>query len=899
MVKLQIPGYDLGEVLGRGGVGVVYKALHLGLNRVVALKMLLAGAFAGRAERQRFAREAKVVAGLRHPNIVQVYDVGDLDGRPYFTMEFVAGGSLAELIAGTPRPARQAADLLAKLAYAIDAAHQGGIVHRDLKPSNVLLADDGTPKIGDFGLARHVDVGSSLTMTGVAVGTPSYMAPEQARGKSSEVGPAADLYALGAVLYELLTGRPPFRAESVAETLHQVIVLDPVAPSRLNTKVPRSLETICLKCLRKDPQLRYADAASLAEDLRRFLRGEAIAARPENWLQRLARKVRRRPAFSAAVAAFALVGASLLGGGLWLLYEREAARQAEKAEESEIERVADGDLREMVDWQKKAAWTEARAAMERAKGRLGHRGSADLRRRLDRGVLELTLVARLDAIRLGLATSVGGRMSDKRTVEQYFLAFKEAGLGEIGEAPEVVARQVRASNVKDDLVTAFDGGAILATDAKQKSWLADVARLADDDPTGWRDRARKAVREKTKTGLSELAEAAPVADRCVWLLIAVAQLMKTSDVDPVPLLTRAQLAHSGDFWINLELGNTLHARGNPGEALRYLQVAMTIRPGAGVVYNEIGSALREASRFDEAVDYYREAVRIDPEAGQGHHNLALTLQYLGKYDEALEQSRIAVRLRPDVALVHRALAHSLEAKGRYDEALDEYRRAITLDPKDRAARRGLPRVLIREGKADEARATWSEDLASKPPEHKDWYGYAELCLFLGLEDEYRRARRDLLDTFGASTDLYIAERTSRACLLLPASEDEMPRIIAIGERAWNYDRSRDPGVYSHFMFVRSLAEYRQGRLDRAISLMQGDASGALGPAPKLVLAMALHRNGCAEEALKTLSSATASHDWSLDRVYDQDDWIYHVLRREADAMIFTGRPSSPDGSGHP
>ena len=209
-----IPGYKILEVLGRGGVGVVYKAAHLRLNRVVALKMLLAGALATRAERQRFSRESEVVAKLRHPNIVQVYDVGDLDGRPYFTMEFVEGGSLAEMIAGTPRPARQSAELVATLAEAMQAAHRGGIVHRDLKPSNILLTADGTPKICDFGLARQLEFGPSLTQSWATVGTPSYMAPEQAAGKSCEAGPAADLYALGAVLYELLTGRPPFRSES-------------------------------------------------------------------------------------------------------------------------------------------------------------------------------------------------------------------------------------------------------------------------------------------------------------------------------------------------------------------------------------------------------------------------------------------------------------------------------------------------------------------------------------------------------------------------------------------------------------------------------------------------------------------------------------------------------------
>ena len=215
----QVPGYRVEALLGRGGMGVVYRAWHLRLNRAVALKMLLAGPCARPEELERFLREAEAVAGLRHPNIVQVYDVGDVDGRPYFTMEFVEGGNLAEQIQGVPQPARQAAALVATLAEAIHAAHQSGIVHRDLKPANILLTADGTPKVTDFGLARRLEGDGGLTLSGVPVGTPSYMAPEQARGEKAAIGPATDVYALGAILYELLTGRPPFRAESATATL--------------------------------------------------------------------------------------------------------------------------------------------------------------------------------------------------------------------------------------------------------------------------------------------------------------------------------------------------------------------------------------------------------------------------------------------------------------------------------------------------------------------------------------------------------------------------------------------------------------------------------------------------------------------------------------------------------
>ena len=227
----RIPGYEVREILGRGGIGIVYKAWHLRLNRPVALKMLLSGVYAQAHELERFHREAEAVAHLGHPNVVQIFDMGECDGFAYFTMEYVEGGTLAQSLTGVPWPANRAAEMIRTLAQAVQFAHQAGIVHRDLKPGNILLASDGTIKINDFGLARRLDDDVNVTLSGVRVGTPSYMAPEQALAQTKKIGPATDIYALGAILYELLTGRPPFRAETALETERQLIHQDPVPPS--------------------------------------------------------------------------------------------------------------------------------------------------------------------------------------------------------------------------------------------------------------------------------------------------------------------------------------------------------------------------------------------------------------------------------------------------------------------------------------------------------------------------------------------------------------------------------------------------------------------------------------------------------------------------------------------
>jgi WD40 repeat protein len=326
-----VPGYEVLAELGRGGMGVVYRARQTKLGRVVALKMILVGAHAGEDDLARFKTEAEAIARLQHPHIIQIHEIGDHDGLPYFSLEFCGGGSLAQKLAGTPLPPKEAAALVETLARAMQAAHDKGVVHRDLKPTNVLLAEDGTPKVSDFGLARKLDE-AGQTATGAVLGTPSYMAPEQASGKSKELGPACDVYALGALLYECLTGRPPFKAATALDTLMQVVSEDPVPPRQLQPKVPRDLETVCLTCLHKEAGKRYATAEALAEDLRRWQGGEPITARPVGRLERLAKWARRRPAAAALIAVSAVALAAALGGGAaFTLRLQDQVAQTEKA----------------------------------------------------------------------------------------------------------------------------------------------------------------------------------------------------------------------------------------------------------------------------------------------------------------------------------------------------------------------------------------------------------------------------------------------------------------------------------------------------------------------------------------------------------------------------------------
>jgi eukaryotic-like serine/threonine-protein kinase len=846
----QVPGYDVTEELGRGGVGVVYKARHLRLNRPVALKMLLAGAWASPVDRQRLSREAELVAELRHPNIVQVYDVGDLDGRPYFTMEFVEGGSLDRKLAGKPLPAREAASLLAVLAEAIEAAHRAGIVHRDLKPSNVLLTAADTPKISDFGLARHLGIGPALTQSGAPLGTPSYMAPEQAQGNSRDTGPAVDLYALGAILYELLTGRPPFRAESAAATVQLVLSGDPVPPSRLNPHVPRDLETICLKCLHKDAPRRYATAADMADDLNRFLRDQPIAARPVGRLERVLRWMRRNPTATALIVTAALLLGLAGAAGLreWGLVVR---RRAESEQWSER-------LARVTELQEQGRFDEARGILHQPDA-----STALLRKRIEQARANLHLVERLDAIRLSRGYQVQNDYIDyAESSRRYVVAFREWGLGDLREDPDRVAARLKASPVHKALVAALDDWAACA--AKEvRDWVLRVARRMD--PNSWRDRVRDPDRWDRVESFPELADTASVEEQPVTLMVAFGNYWRRLGGDPIAFLERVQRQHPDDFWVNFELGHLFGER-DPAVAIGYYRAAQALRPDAAIVQDWLGYELRKMGQLDNAIFHWKRAVRFDP-------NHASAWNELGS---------------------------ALLADGRNDEAVACLRKSVALDPSDSGARIMLREILLRQGRREEACVAWRKFIDGHAKAHDDWDGYAELCLFLGDVAEYHRGCRELLTRFGSSTDPQVCERTGRACLLLPETPHQMQRAADLIDRALAADKSRYPAwATPFFLFAKGLAEYRRNSLRSAIAILEGEASHVMGPAPRIVLAMARYRSGEREEARRTLASAVIDHDWRAASADVREIWMYHALRREAEAMLFPNLPAFLEGTYRP
>jgi tetratricopeptide (TPR) repeat protein len=613
----QIPGYEVETVLGSGGMGVVFRARHLALGRTVAIKMLLAGAFAGPSELARFRREAEALAGLRHPNIVQIYDAGEVDGHPYFTMELVDGGSLASRDSATPQPARQPAKLVATLARAVQFAHTAGIVHRDLKPGNILQGPDGIPKITDFGLALPVADGTRFTISGARVGTPSYMAPEQALGKSSAIGPAVDIYALGAVLYELLTGQPPFRGETAAETERRVITDDPLPPSRLNATIPRDLETICLKCLGKEPESRYRSAAELADDLDRYLEGRPIQARPLGMVATFGRWCRRNPA-ATAISVLLVLGTAI---STWqAVSATHAKEEALQARQAEAER-AEGERKAKLEAQEQKATAERAAEAEKAAKAQAQKRLAQVEKAND---VLASIFEHLDPREIARA---------ERPLRAILL-----------EKVDQAVQQLAGESIGDSLVVAKMqnkfGQSLVGLGEPEKALVLFQRALA----TRWallgpEDRLTLASRDDLASGYKaagKLELALPLQEETVTLMKAK---LGPADLDTLNGMNNLGL-------MRLEKGELDGAVALLQETVRLMKAKLgPDHPDTLVGMNNLGMAYQAVGKLDLAVSLFEETLKLKKaRLGPYHPHTLNTMDNLATAYEAAGKVELAIPL---------------------------------------------------------------------------------------------------------------------------------------------------------------------------------------------------------------------------------------------------------------
>jgi tetratricopeptide (TPR) repeat protein len=766
----KVPGYELLGELGRGGMGVVYQARHLALQRLVALKMILSGSHAGAQDLLRFRTEAEAVARLQHPNVVQIYEIGEQEGWPYFSLEFCAGGSLEKILNGTPLRPAEAATLVETLARAMHAAHQHGIVHRDLKPANILLSfsrepaasaqtalaagsrlNDVTPKITDFGLAKKLDDTSGQTQSGAIVGTPSYMAPEQASGHIKEIGPAADIYALGAILYECLTGRPPFKAATPVDTVLQVIGNEPAAPRQVQPDVPRDLETICLKCLQKDAVRRYGSALALADDLQRFREGRPILARPVGVVERAWRWCRRNLAVAMlllAVAVTLVAGTAVACYFAWQAEARARDALAEKARADD--ETAEARRQELLAQEQRqraeTSYRLAREGLEQCVGRvrndprLQQGPLEDLRRTIMQAEAEFyqkfvnlrdddpafQLERGRAWLLLAWITRELGNQAEAVRQYQQGLAILQALVRNHPETPEYRLWLARGAN---DLGVLYGyNGQHADSEKLLREAITVQEALARDWPN---EPSYRYDLAKHRGNLGAFYKQFGRWDPAEQELRAAADLFQALVRDyPQERAYRADLAHTYN-----NLGLLCDARQQTREAERWLREALALhqalateypqdapyRNGVGRTYAELANVYAVSGQFRDAEDMFRKAVGLQKALVAEHpalpeyrvnlantwSSLALLFQAMNRAVEAEEAFQEAARLwEPlvrtdprvgvDLGGIQCDLGSSVRKRNRAAESLAWYARAITTldavlarEPKHTTAQRFL------------------------------------------------------------------------------------------------------------------------------------------------------------------------------------------------------------------
>src|SRR6266487_3009893 len=614
--------YELLEVIGRGGQGVVYRAHQKSLNRTVALKVIGLGHWATEAHLKRFRREAEAAASLDHPGIVPIYEVGERDGSCYFSMKLIEGGQLDEVVRREPMPIRRAVELISKLARAVHYAHEHGILHRDIKPGNILLDQKGEPHLTDFGLARLVETESTVTHTMEVLGTPSYMAPEQAKGDNAAVSNATDVYGLGAVLYQLLTGHPPFAGGTTYETIKLLLDTEPRQPRVLNPKIDRDLSTICLKCLEKDPKRRYSSALALAEDLERWLKHEPILARHTGIITRGKKWVRRNP--TSALLAASLVALAAAAG--WIVWKSEFVRPP----------VTTGI---------------AVLPFENLSDEKEHTYFAD-------GVQDdiLTKLAKVADLKVMSRTSVMQYRGKRNTRE-------------IGDALRV--SHILEVSVRRDRARIHLNAQLIDTRTDTHIWAEEYDRDLNDMFAIQSEVAQKVAEQlHAKLSASEKAsvEEQPTKDLVAYEFYARAvSLIYNVQVPPVDAPEKS-LSEAVD------LLNKAVAR-DPNFLLAYCQLAFA----HDLVYaDEIDHTPARLALAQSAID---SAFRLRPDSGEAHLALGWHLQY-SEYDRARAELALAQQSLPNDPRVYELAGKIDRRQGRWDDATHNLQRASELDPRN-------------------------------------------------------------------------------------------------------------------------------------------------------------------------------------------------------------------------
>jgi tetratricopeptide (TPR) repeat protein len=777
-----VPGYEILAELGRGGMGVVYQARHLPLKRLVALKMILSGPHASATERARFRTEAEAVARLDHPNIVRIYEVGEHDGRSYLALEHVAGGSLQDRVAGAPQPEREAAQLVERLARAIAHAHQQGILHRDLKPSNVLLTADGIPKVTDFGLARLTDAGDGPTPTEALIGSPHYMSPEQAVGKPRAIGVPADVYSLGAILYYLLTGRPPFTGTSLLNTLQQVRAREPVPPDRLREKLTRDLETVCLKCLEKRPDQRYESASALADDLARFLEGQPIQARRASFWERLRRSARGRPALLAKGAlalALLCLGVSLLWD-FWLA-GRLARHGADEKHQAFVQQRDDAFFHGLLSADQgglftgpevAANWRAAeRAAREAlALAGLGRDQEAVLKPSLD-GAREAQVRADCYALLLILAEASGqqllaGQPARQRYREALRILDRARQLGIctrahhlrrcrylllLGEKEEAAREQQRASSVspQDALDHFLIGDECYRRGDQRGAREAFCRALAAQPEHFWAQfflavcDLRRQQWEAARAGLTSCVARQP---GFIWayLFRSVANEKLNALPEAEADFDKAQRLRPGDeahYVLLLTRGALRFKQKDLRRAAADFCAARDLKPHQYNAYLNLAQVHLARNQFELATRELERALQFRPPplVVFGYHlERARSLCAVGNHADALRELDSALQLFPDHPLAWGLRGRALLELGRYEESERSYDQSFRQGGEVADFFRGRGLARMKRGRYPEAVDDYTRALERQPDgeiyQHRGWAHFFADAWKLALRD---------------------------------------------------------------------------------------------------------------------------------------------------------------------